>query len=336
MLKLGIVGCGYWGPNLIRNFNALKEVEIKTICDKDTERLDHMKELYQHVNVTTDFSDIINDSEIDAVAIATPVYTHHKLAKQCLEAGKHTFIEKPMANSVTECDELIKIANEKSLILNVGHVYLFNGAIKKIKELIDAGEIGEIYYINMRRLNLGLFQVDINVAWDLAPHDISIISYLLNERPVSVNCQGKAHINPNIEDVTNISLNYASGRFATIQSSWLDPRKIREVTIVGSKKMIAYDDTKAIEQIKVYDKRVSVPPHYDTFAEFQYSYHYGDIQIPYVKLKEPLRAECQDFINCIQSGKKSIVSGENGKAVIEILEASSKSLKENGAEIKIS
>jgi predicted dehydrogenase len=335
MYNIAIVGCGYWGPNLIRNFSSLTDVKISKVCDKDSKRLKHMKELYPSIDVTENFEDVIKDDSIHGVVIATPVHSHHKLALKCLESGKHVFIEKPMASSVKECNELIETANKNSLIILVGHVFLYSPPVLKIKELIDSREIGEVFYISMRRLNLGLFQKDINVAWDLAPHDISIALYLLGEKPNSVNCQGKAHINSKIEDITNLSLNFESGKFATIQSSWIDPRKIREITIVGSKKMIVYDDTEPLEKIKVYDKRVSMPPHYDTFAEFQYSYHYGDIYIPYIKQSEPLKSECQDFIDAIKNKVQPLVNGERGREVVQILEASTESLKNKGIEIKI-
>jgi predicted dehydrogenase len=200
---------------------------------------------------------------------------------------------------------------------------------------VKSGDIGEIQYIASRRLNLGLFQKDINVAWDLAPHDISIILYLLEKPPVSVNCQGKAHIHKDIEDVTNMSLNFDNGGFATIHSSWLDPNKIREMVIVGSKRMIVYNDNEPLEKIKIYDKRVEAPPHYDTFAEFTYSYHYGDAYIPYIKQTEPLKVETQHFLDCIRSGKKPESSGLEGLRVIQILEASSRSLKNDGAKVEI-
>jgi len=335
VFNLAVIGCGYWGPNLIRNFRSLSDVRLKIVCDKDKNRLEHMKNLYPDIETTTNFEDILKDDSIHAVGIATPVFTHHKLAKACLNAGKHTFVEKPLASSSEECNDLIKIAKEKSLILMVGHVFIYTPPVIAIKEYIKSGELGDVFYISTRRLNLGLFQKDINVAWDLATHDIAIILYLLEENPVSVNCQGKAHINPNIEDITTISLNFNSTRYATIQSSWIDPHKIRDVTIVGSKKMIVYDDTHPLEKIKVFDKRVLAPPHYDTFAEFQYSYHYGDIHIPYLKQVEPLKAECQDFIDCIKTGKKSLASGENGLEVVKILEAANKSLKENGGPIQL-
>lgn len=335
MTNIGIIGCGYWGPNLIRNFHSLPDANVRVICDMNKERLEHMQELYCDVRMTSDYQEIINDPKIDAVAIATPVYTHHEIAMQCLKKGKHTFIEKPMASSVKECEELVQTAKEQNVILMVGHVFVYTPSICKIKELIDSGEIGEVYYISARRLNLGLFQKDINVAWDLAPHDISVILHLLGKKPVSLNCQGKAHINPKIEDITNISINFDDGKFATIQSSWIDPRKIREITIVGSKKMIVYDDTEPLEKIKVYDKRIEAPKYYDTFAEFHYSYHYGDSYIPFIDLKEPLKLECQDFIDSIKSGNPPLASGEKGLEVVQILEASSESLKQNGASIAL-
>jgi predicted dehydrogenase len=238
-----------------------------------------------------------------------------------------------MAASSEECEELIEIAQSKRLTLMVDHTFLYSTAVRKIAEIIEAGDIGEIRYINSRRLNLGLFQKDINVAWDLAPHDISIILYILGEFPVAVNCQGNAHVTPRIEDVTNMSLLFRHKRFATIQSSWLEPRKIREMTIVGSRRMIVYDDLQTHEKIKIYDVRVERPPHYDTFAEFQYSYHYGDSYIPHIHQEEPLKSVCQHFVDCIRGGAEPDTSGQEGLDMVRILEAASASLKANGAPI---
>ena len=335
MLNIGIVGCGYWGPNLVRNFNSLSECNVKKICDLDAKRLEHLKSLYPTVETSSDFDDVIKDKHLDAMVIAVPVRFHFEMAKKSLEAGKHTFVEKPMASSVAQCKELVEIAKKKKLTLMVGHTFIYSTPVRKIKEIIDAGELGQLQYISSRRLNLGLFQKDINVAWDLAPHDISIILYIMNEKLESVNCQGKAHVNPDIEDVTNMALNFANSGFATIQSSWLDPNKIREMIFVGSKKMLVYDDIEPNEKIKIYDKRVDVPPHYDTFAEFQYAYHYGDMHAPYLKMTEPLKVECQHFIDCIKDGSKSLSSGREGLEVVQILEASSQSLKNGGAKINI-
>lgn len=331
----GVIGCGYWGPNLVRNFLSLDQNSVKMISDHDQGRLDHMKKLYPFIEGVTDEQVLIDNPDIEAIAIATPVFTHHTLAKKALEAGKHVFIEKPMASSVEECKELISIARVKELTLMVGHTFLYTPVVRKIKEIVDNKDLGDILYISSRRLNLGLFQKDINVAWDLAPHDISIILYIMNEFPVSVNCQGKAHLAKDIEDVTNMTLNFSNGGFATIHSSWLDPNKVREMTFVGSKRMLVYDDIAQIEKIKIFDKRVETPPHYDTFAEFHYSYHYGDVYSPYITQTEPLRTECQHFWDCIETGKSPISSGENGLEVVSILEASSQSLKNNGSMIPV-
>ncbi len=333
--QIGVVGCGYWGPNLIRNFNGLDGANVRWVCDMDEKRLAHMKRLYPSVQTTQSYTDLTQDPELDAIAIATPVRFHYDLAQQSLNAGKHTFIEKPMASSYAECKELNELAAQKQLTLMVGHTFIYTAEVRKIKEILDKGELGDIFYISSRRLNLGLFQKDINVAWDLAPHDISIILYLLDSLPATVNCQGKAHIAEGIEDITNISLNFHNGGFATIMSSWLDPNKIREMTIVGSKRMLVYNDILPQEKIKIYDKRVEVPPHYDTFAEFQYSYHYGDIYAPHLSQSEPLKVETQHFLDCIKTGKTSETCGEKGMQVVQILEACSASLRAGGAAIAI-
>ena len=335
MLTVAVVGCGYWGPNLIRNFRSLPDCRVKAICDLDPDRLGYMQQTYPGVETTTDFTEIVKDPQIDAVAIATPVQTHHPLAEQSLKAGKHTFIEKPMAASTDQCRELIDLASRHSLTLMVGHTFVYTSPVRRIKEIIASGEIGDLMYISSRRLNLGLFQNDINVAWDLAPHDISIILFIVDHDPVSVNCQGKAHIRRDIEDVTNMTINFANGGIALIQSSWIDPRKIRETTIVGSKKMIVYDDNEPLEKIKIYDKRVEVPPHYDTYAEFHFSYHYGDMYAPYLKQVEPLKVECQQFLDSAKTGAKSDSSGEEGLRVVQILEAATRSLKNGGNEVQI-
>ncbi len=332
-INVGVLGCGYWGPLLVRNFRWLSNCRLKGVCDVNPTRLKHLKSLYPELEFGQDFQQFLSDPGLDAVAIATPVAHHHKLAKACLLAGKHTFIEKPMASSSAECEELIQIAQEKGLVLMVDHTFLYSAAVQKIKEIIQAGDIGDIRYINSRRLNLGLFQKDINVAWDLAPHDISIILHILGESPLIVNCSGNAHVTPNVEDVTNMSFTFPGKRFATIQSSWLEPRKIREMTIVGTRRMIVYDDLQTHEKIKVYDVRVERPPHYDTFAEFQYSYHYGDIYIPHLEQKEPLQQVCSHFIECITQGVQPMTGGREGLQLVRILEAASASLKANGAPV---
>ena len=335
VLNVGVAGCGYWGPNLIRNFSQLPDCRVKQVCDTEENRLAHMKKLYPSVVTTKAFEDLVKDKDLDAIVVATPVHLHYELAKKSLSAGKHTFIEKPMATSSAECEELVKLAEKNKLTLMVGHTFIYSSPVRRIKEIVDSGDIGEIQYISSRRLNLGLFQKDINVTWDLAPHDISIILYFMGRPPATINCQGKAHVNKQIEDVTNMSLNFDNGGFAIIHSSWLDPNKVREMIIVGSKKMIVYNDNEPLEKIKIFDKRVEVPPHYDTFAEFHYSYHYGDAYIPYLKQVEPLKMETQHFLDCIRDGKTPETSGLDGLRVVQILEASSRSLKSDGARVEI-
>jgi predicted dehydrogenase len=335
-IVVGVIGCGYWGPNLVRNFKGLPNCRVKAVCDTSEARLKHMKSLYSDVETVTDFEYLLNDAGVDAVVVATPVKHHYALAKASLLAGKHTLIEKPMASSSTECEELIEIAERNGLVLMVGHTFLYSAPVRKIAEIVQAGDIGEIRYINSRRLNLGLFQKDINVAWDLAPHDIAIILHILGEQPQTVNCQGNAHVTPGIEDVTNISLSFRHKRFATIQSSWLEPRKVRDMTIVGTRRMIVYDDLQPNEKLRIFDVRVERPPHYDTFADFHYSYHYGDSYIPHIQQEEPLKVECQHFLECIENGTKPLSSGHEGLELVRILEAASKSLKSQGGPVPLS
>lgn len=335
MHKIAIVGCGYWGPNLVRNFKNVKDCKVEVVCDCSLDRLKYIKSMYQDVDVVIDYEDVLRNDDIESVVVATPVRFHYEMGLKALQRGKNVFIEKPLAASVRECEILIEEADSRNLFLVVGHTFIYSQAVIKIRDIIESGELGDIQYIGARRLNLGLFQTDINVAWDLAPHDISIILYALGKMPVSVNCQGKAHIHPKIEDVTNMTLNYENGGFASIQSSWLDPNKTREMTFVGTKKMLVYNDLEPLEKIKIYDKRVECPNYYDTFEEFHYSYHYGDMYSPYLKQIEPLKVETQNFIECILYGKKSESSGREGLDVVKVLEAASKSLKNHGGRVFI-
>ncbi len=335
IIKVGVVGCGYWGPNLIRNLRQLPQCHLNTVCDMDEQRLHHMRRLYPGIVATTRFEDLLNDPELDAVLLATPVRFHYEMAKACLNAGKHIFIEKPMARTTDEAEELVFLAEQNSLILMVGHTFLYSPAVRRMKEIVDSGEIGEVQYIAARRLNLGLFQKDINVAWDLAPHDISIILNLLEDVPVKVSCQGSCHVTRGIEDVTTMYLTFGNDRCAIIQSSWLDPKKVRQMTVVGSRRMIVYDDTEPLEKLKIYDARVEVPPHYDTFGEFTYSYHYGDMYVPYIKQDEPLKLECQHFLECVREECTPITCGQHGLDVVRILEASGVSLRQQGVAVPL-
>jgi predicted dehydrogenase len=334
-MKIAVIGCGYWGPNLVRNFVQSNKVDGIICCDLDSKRLDRMKTLYPSVEVLTDYKDLLDRSDLNAVAIATPVKTHHPIAKDFLLHGKHVLVEKPFTHSYETALELIRLAEERKLILMVDHTFEYTAAVNKIKTIIENGELGKILYISCVRVNLGLFQPDINVVWDLAPHDISTILYIVGEIPISVNCQGKAHFHPGIEDVATMTLNFKNGIIAFIHSSWLDPNKIRRTTIVGSRRMLVYDDIEPQEKIKIYDKGVEVPPYYDTYADFHFSYRYGDIYSPRIEDYEPLKKECDHFIECIKRGIPPLTDGYNGLRVVSILEAANKSLRLSGKAVQI-
>jgi len=335
-LNVAVIGCGYWGPNLIRNFNSAPNCTLKTLCDANQKRLDAMKGLYPNVQTTTDYNQVINDPEIQAIVIALPVHLHHPVAKAALENGKHVLIEKPMTSSVEQSKELVALAKQKNLTLMVGHTFIYSAPVRKIKEIIDSGELGDIIYMSSRRLNLGLFQKDINVTWDLAPHDLAIMLYILGSEADSVNCTGvdALNISENIEAITNLSVHFKNGVFANIQSSWLDPNKVRDMTFVGTKKMLVFNDIEQFEKIKIYDKGIDMPEAgYSTFADFVFAYRNGDMYSPAFNMVEPLKLEAQHFLDCIRSGSTPLTSGEDGLKVVQILEASSLSLKQNGAQI---
>jgi predicted dehydrogenase len=332
---VGVIGCGYWGPNLLRNFNQLPGARVKYCCDLSDERLSHMKSLYPHLIPTKDMQDLIDDREVDAVVVATPVSTHYPIAKACLEGGKHVLLEKPLTQSVEEAESLVKIADEAERVLFVGHTFVYNAAVEKMKELLKSGELGDIFYVSSVRVNLGLFQEDINVIWDLAPHDISIMNYLFDSEPVTVTTFARSYIQPGIEDVAFLVLQYPGGTVAHIQVSWLDPCKIRRTTLVGSKKMLVYDDTSMLEKIRVYDKGVTIQPHYDTFGEFQLSYRFGDIVVPKINEVEPLKKECGHFKECALNGKVPQSDGRAGMSVVKVVERACESAKLGGAPLPL-
>ncbi len=334
MLTVGVVGCGYWGPNLIRNFSSLDGAKVKLCSDLELKRTEHMKKLYPSVEITQNYRDIIEDPEIDAVIIATPVSTHYKIAAESLEAGKHVFCEKPLTQNVDDGVKLVDLADKIKKTLMVGHTFVYTAAVNKMKDLINGGDLGDVYYISTSRVNLGLFQEDINVVWDLAPHDLSIMNYILDSRPLYVSATGHSYIQPEIQDVAFVTLTYPGSILANLQVSWLNPNKIRKTTVVGSKKMLVYDDVASLEKIRIYDKGVDVIPHYDTFGEFQLSYRYGDISIPKLDDAEPLKIECQHFLDCI-AGKEARSSGRHGLEVLLILDAIDRSMKASGEKITI-
>ena len=335
MLKVGVIGCGYWGPNLIRNFTQNRNSVVPICADLSQDRLDHMKGLYPHLEVTTDYKDLLARNDLDAVVVATPPVTHHAITMEALNAGKHVYVEKPLAVDSAQSGEMVARAAELGLTLMAGHTFVFTAAVNKIKEVIESGELGDIFYISTTRVNLGLFQENINVVWDLAPHDVSILNYILDAMPERVSAVGHSYIRNGVEDVAFLTFGYPNGVLAHVHVSWLDPDKIRRTTVVGSKKMLVYDDISSLEKIRIYDKGVTVQPHYDTFGEFQLAYRFGDIFIPKLDDKEPLKVACQHFMDCVANNEPSRSSGAKGHEVVKVLEAAIGSIKEEGKMIAI-
>ncbi|MEM8858259.1 MAG: Gfo/Idh/MocA family oxidoreductase [Chloroflexota bacterium] len=334
-IRVGAIGCGYWGPNLIRNFIELPNSELVGVADLDQKLLDRISTRFPQIQTTTtNYRDLFK-LDLDAVVIATPPQTHYTIAKDCMENGLHVLVEKPLTLNSDEAKKLIAIAEEHSKVLMVGHVFEYNTGVLALKELMDSGELGEIYYIDFVRASLGLFQTKANVLWDLAPHDISILRYLLGEDPITISTAGMSCLNNGIEDVAYTTFTFPNRVLAHIRSSWLDPSKTRSVTVVGSKKMVVYDDIEPIEKIKIYDKGVEVIRRTDTFGDFSFAYHYGDMIAPYYRFEEPLREECRHFLNCIATGETPRSDGENGLRVVQILEAADYSLKHNGMRVSM-
>lgn len=329
LTQIGVIGCGYWGPNLLRNFMEIPSSNVKMVADIKQDRLDFVHKSYPGVQTTADYHDLFSQG-LDAVVIATPPETHFAIAKECFENGLHVLVEKPMTRTSREAEELMQIAKKHQRILMVGHTFEYNSAVHALKTMIKSGDIGDVYYIDTARLNLGLFRPELNVMWDLAPHDVSILMYILDMVPISVSAYGIKCIFQNLYDVVYMNLLFPNGLVAHIHTSWIDPCKVRRVTVVGSKKMVVYNDIEANEKIRIYDKGVDVHPYPNSYADFQCSYRYGDLIIPNIRLAEPLRQECNHFLECIRDGNDPWTSGEDGLRVIKILEAAERSLV-NGA-----
>ncbi|MGE5224309.1 MAG: Gfo/Idh/MocA family protein [Omnitrophica WOR_2 bacterium] len=329
-VRLGVIGCGYWGPNLIRNFVSVPNSEVVVVADSKEDRLQHIRSTYPSIQTTKNYQDFFSMG-LDGVVVATPPASHYPLAKECLEQGLHTMVEKPITLKSDDAEDLIELSKQKNLTLMVGHTFEYNPAVRKVKEIIDSGELGQVYYVYTVRVNLGLFQSHLNVLWDLAPHDISILMYILGQDPVSVSALGEDCIFEGKHDVAYMYLTFPNKVLTHIHVSWLDPCKVRKITVVGSKKMLVYDDLESLEKIKIYDKGVEKPPYTDTFADFQCSYRYGDAVIPFIRFTEPLRLECQEFIDCIRDGHREPLSnGMDGLKVVKTLEAAQRSLFNGG------
>jgi len=333
MVRIGVIGLGHWGPNLVRVFTTLPDSRVTGLSDMNTDRLRQISRQAPDALAAPRADDILDPQTIDAAVIATPTRTHYALAKQALRRGIHTFVEKPLAASVQECEELIELADKQGVLLFVGHVFLYTPAVAKLKELILRGDLGRVSYISCTRLNLGPIRRDVNALWDLAPHDISIILELMGRFPVGVNCQGLAYLDERIHDVCFLTLRFTEKSMALVHVSWLDPNKRRLITVVGDKKMAIYDDIEPLEKVKVYDKGVEAPPESDIFADFHFSFRYGDTYSPRLNEVEPLKAECQHFIDCIQEGKRPKTDGAQGLEVVRVLEAAHSSLLDGGGRV---
>ncbi|KAA3620030.1 MAG: gfo/Idh/MocA family oxidoreductase [Calditrichaeota bacterium] len=335
MVRIGIVGLGYWGPNFERTFTNLPDSEITAICDLNEDRLNYGKEKIPEVFTTQNLEEMLDKDRIDALVVSTPTKTHFEITKKALEAGLHVFVEKPLATSALECQILVDLAEKFGLILFVGHLFLYNTAVKKMKELVTSGDLGNICYMSSQRLNLGPIRQDVNALWDLAPHDISIMLDFIGSPPVSVNCQGLAYLNEKVHDVCTLTMHFEPKCMAIINVSWLDPSKTRLMTIVGEQKMATFNDMEPLEKIRVYNKRVEAPSYSDSFGEFQFAFQYGDTLSPWLHQVEPLKAECQQFLNCVQNDTQPLTDGQNGLDVVKVLEAADISLHNNGEMVEL-
>ena len=336
MVNISVIGLGYWGPNLVRNVNAFPGIKLHSICDLDGDRVNIIGANYTTAKTCKDYREILSDDEVDAVVIATPVHTHYELAKAALNAGKHVLVEKPMTDNVESAAELVRLANEKNLILMVDHVFVYSSPIRKVKEIFDSGELGDLFFIDSIRINLGLFQHDINVVWDLAPHDLSIVDHLIERLPKSISAFGGNHTGGSIEDVAYLNMDFGDGLIANCHVNWLSPVKVRHLLIGGSKKSILYNDLDLSEPVKVYDRGISVNV---SDAERRHGlmidYRSGDVVSPHFERCEALKVMVEHFAECIRDKKKPLTSGEEGLRVVRILDAAQRSIKAQGGRITL-
>lgn len=335
-IKVGVIGCGYWGPNLIRNFSENYNTDIKYACDLDRKRIERIRLRYPSVTITTDYNDLLKDKNLHVIAIATPVHTHYKIIKEALNAGKHVLVEKPLTSTVREAEEVVELAKNKDLVLFIDHIFIYTGAVKKMKECMSSGELGDIYYFDSVRVNLGLFQSDVNVIWDLAPHDISIMDYLITEKPKSVVATGASHTHSRIEDIAYVTVNFKNNLIAHFHLNWMSPVKIRRIIIGGSKKMIVFDDLDPAEKVKIYDKGVTLAKtNKKVIYQSMIQYRTGDMYAPKIDSTEALRVVIEHLTDCVINKKVPITDGESGLRVIRILEAAEQSMKKGGIKVNL-
>ena len=329
MIRMGVIGYGYWGPNILRVFNTVEGSKVIAVCDIKQDALKRVRKIYPEVRVTTDPEELLSSVDIDAVAVITPVFSHYELAKKALLLGKHVFVEKPFTYTVAQAEELIELAEKNHLKIVVDHTFLFTGAVRKIKQVIDDGTLGSLLYFDSMRVNLGLFQHDVNVVWDLAPHDLSVVDYLIEEKPTAVVATGEAHFNHGMEDVAYITLYFPKHLIAHINVNWLSPVKVRTTLIGGKKKMLVWNDLDPDEKIKIYDKGIEVETKEGVY-DLLLSYRSGDMWAPKVDQVEALRLETEHFLDCVAKDKVPINDGNSGLRVVKILEAANKSIKNRG------
>ncbi len=333
MVNLGFIGYGYWGPNLVRNFYATKDAKVVKVCDLRKERLGIVETSYPAVKTASDYKDLMKDTQIDAIVISTPVSTHFPLAKEALENGKHVLLEKPMTATVEESEKLIELAVKNKKTLMVDHTFLYTGAVRKMKDLINKGELGEIYYFDSVRVNLGLFQHDVNVIWDLAPHDFSIMDYLLQKEPEMVSAVGVSHLG-DLENIAYVTVQYPNNLLAHLHVNWLAPVKVRTTLIGGSKKMIVYDDTEPSEKVKIYDSGVNVEKAEDVY-QMLVQYRTGDMLAPKLDSSEALKLVCKEFVESVNQNRKPLTDGQAGLRVVRLLQSANQSVKQKGKVIKL-
>jgi len=335
MINVGIIGYGYWGPNVARNFNAIEKANLISICDRDEKRLQLAQAHFPFIKTYSRAEDLIDSSDIDVVAVVTPVFTHHALAKQALQSGKHVFVEKPFTSTVAQGEELIELAEKNNLKIMVDHTFLFTGAVRKMHEIIKSGELGTLFFYDSVRVNLGLFQHDINVISDLAPHDLSIMNYLIDKKATAISASGTKHFGRDLEDVAYVTVYFnESGFIAHFHCNWLSPVKIRKTLISGDKKMLVWDDLSPDEKIKIYDKGVDIKDSTEVH-NLLVSYRSGDVHIPKVDNTEALKLEVDYFAQCIEKDEKPFNDGQAGLEVVRILEAAEKSLKNEFKKIQL-
>ncbi len=330
---VGVIGAGQWGRNHVRVMSQVPEAALRWVCDANADTLAALQPVYPAVSFTSEIEDVLRDAQVEAVVISSSAVTHFPLASQALKAGKHVFVEKPMALCAADAEVLVELAEDRGLCCMVGHLLLYHQAVLDLQRLVTSGELGDVYYVYSQRVNLGTIRQDENALWSFAPHDLSVLLFLLEARPVSVSARGAGYIRPQVHDVVFLNVAFDNGTMGHLQVSWLDPHKIRKITIVGSKKMAVFDDVESAEKLRIYDKGVEALD-YQSYGD-ALTLRFGDIVIPQITMSEPLRTECQHFLHCVRSGESPRSNGRTGLAVVRILEAAQQSLDRDGEPVSL-